>query len=117
MTVDDGRKTIAAGSSSSLVPRPSSILLVALALALCASTGACLGLTALASQRVDLFHATLFSGCQMRSYDVHWQNTHRLPQAVHYDFTKSPDSFVLITVWVQDGPALSFSQRLPSPCQ
>jgi hypothetical protein len=117
MTTDDGPPTTDKPGKSSVVGRPSSCILIALALALCASSGACLGLSALAVQRVDLFHATLFYGCRMRSYDLHWQNPQRLPQAVHYDFTKSPDSFVLVIVWMQDGPTLNFSQRLPQRCQ
>lgn len=94
------------------------IVFSAALLAVGACLGASLGLTlALTPQRLDLFHAAVFNVCQMRSYAVHWQNTARLPQPLDYDFTKSPESFVLVEVWIADGPTLSFSQRLPSPCR
>jgi hypothetical protein len=53
----------------------------------------------------------------MRSYDLHWQYPQRVPQGLSYDFVKSPDSFILLEVWVKDGPTLSFGQRLPQSCQ
>ncbi len=77
---------------------------------------ACSGLTLLSLQRMDLLHATFFNVCTMRSYDLHWQNRQRLPQALRYDFTLSPDSFVLLEMWITDGPTLSFSQRVPLSC-
>jgi hypothetical protein len=76
------------------------------------AAGAALGL-----RRLDLVHAAVFNACAMRSYDLHWQHPQRLPQNLTYDFVKSPDSFVLIEVWVQNGPTLSFSHRLPHSCQ
>jgi hypothetical protein len=79
--------------------------------------GASLGVSlTLASQRFDLFHASLFNACAMRSYDLHWQYPQRVPQGLSYDFVKSPDSFVLVEVWLNDGPTFSFSQRLPQNC-
>ncbi len=80
--------------------------------------GASLGVSlALAPQRFDLFHASFFSACAMRSYDLHWQHPQRMPQKLSYDFVKSPDSFILLEVWVKDGPTLSFGQRLPQSCR
>jgi ribose/xylose/arabinose/galactoside ABC-type transport system permease subunit len=116
MMADDGRWTTGGDFLPSVVGRPSSILLILAALAFFVFAGACLGLTAVAAQRVELFHATLFSVCRMRSYDLHWQNAQRLPIPFSYDFVKSPDSFVLVEIWVADGPTLSFSQRLPLKC-
>lgn len=75
----------------------------------------CLGLV-FGARRVDLFHATLFDACAMRSQDLHWQNMERVTQTLRYDFTLAADSFFLIEVWVADGPTLSFSQRLLKAC-
>lgn len=80
--------------------------------------GASLGLSlALGLRRLDLVHAAVFNACAMRSYNLHWQHPQRVPQSLSYDFIKSPDSFLLIEVWVQDGPTLSLSHRLPQSCQ
>jgi hypothetical protein len=61
-------------------------------------------------------HATFFNVCTMRSYDLHWQNRQRLPQALTFDFTKSPESFMLVELWITDGPTLSFSRPVPLGC-
>lgn len=93
---------------------PTAVALLVLGACLAASLGLTL---AWASQRLDLVHAAVFNVCRMRTYAVHWQNKARLPRPLNYDFTKSPESFVLVEVWIADGPTLSFSQRLPSACQ
>jgi len=72
---------------------------------------------AVSLRRIDLVHASVFNACAMRSYDLHWQHPQRMPQKLNYDFVKSPDSFILLEVWVKDGPTLSFGQRLPQSCQ
>ncbi len=92
---------------------PTAVALVVLGACLAASLGLTLALTA---QRLDLVHAAVFNACRMRTEAVHWQNRARLPHPVSYDFTKSPDSFVLVEVWIADGPTLSFSHRLPAAC-
>lgn len=85
--------------------------------ALAAGLGAALGLAlARAPERLDLVHLAVFDGCQMRSYAWHWQNPQRLPAPLRYDFTKSPDSFVALEIWVHAGPTLSLSHRLARPC-
>lgn len=100
-----------------MTPRLSPLALLSLAL-----LGIVLAIAPLAAsavfglRRLDLVHAAVFNACAMRSYDLHWQHPQRVPQSLSYDFVKSPDSFVLIEVWVQDGPALSFSRRLPLRC-
>lgn len=99
-------------------PRLSPLALLTLALLGAAlavaplAAGAALGL-----RRLDLVHAAVFNACAMRSYNLHWQHPQRVPQSLSYDFIKSPDSFLLIEVWVQDGPTLSLSHRLPQSCQ
>ena len=86
-------------------------------LSLClAALGACLGLGAVAVQRVELFHAALFNACAMRSYALHWQNRQRLPQTFRYDFTLSPDTLLVLELWITDGPTLSFSRPILLPC-
>jgi hypothetical protein len=86
-------------------------------LAVClAALSACLGLSAVAVQRVELFHAALFNACTLNSYALHWQNAQRLPQALRYDFTLSPDTLLILELWIADGPTLSFSQSLTLPC-
>jgi hypothetical protein len=98
--------------------RASPWLLVVFVLAACLSgLGACLGLgLALAPQRVDLFHAALFDVCTLNTYAWHWQSGERLPTTLRFDFITSPDSVMVLEIWLRDGPTLSFSQRLPHAC-
>jgi hypothetical protein len=98
--------------------RASPWLLVVFVLAVCLSgLGACLGLgLALAPQRVDLFHAALFDVCTLNTYAWHWQSGERLPTTLRFDFITSPDSVMVLEIWLRDGPTLSFSQRLPHAC-
>jgi hypothetical protein len=92
-------------------------VLLAGLLAVFACLGTSLGLAlALAPRRLDLVHVAVFDVCQMRAYGWHWQNLQRLPEPLDYDFTKSPESFVLIEVWVHSGPTLSLSRQLPLAC-
>jgi len=76
----------------------------------------CVGLTALAAQRLDLVHATIFNSCAIRAYQVHWQDHRRYPDEVHYDFTGSPVSFALVEIWIEDGPTISYSRVIPLGC-
>jgi len=66
--------------------------------------------------RVELFHFAYFNACSIHAYQYHWQNAARLRENFRYDFTLSPISFVLVEVWVIDGPILKFSQRVPIEC-
>jgi hypothetical protein len=67
-------------------------------------------------RRVELFHIAFVNACVIRTYQYHWQDASRLQQTFRYDFTMSPDSFVMAEVWVVDGPVLSFSQNVPLRC-
>ena len=83
---------------------------LALSMALCAA------LLWADTRRVELFHFAYFNACSMRSYQYHWQDAARLRETFRYDFTLSPVSFVLVEVWVIDGPILKFSQLVPIVC-
>jgi hypothetical protein len=113
----EGRPGSPIATAATRVSRSSVVLLGACLLALFAGLGASLGLAlALIPERLDLVHIAAFNVCQMRAHAWHWQNPQRLPALLRYDFTKSPDSFVMLEVWVHNGPTLSLSQRLTWPC-
>jgi hypothetical protein len=67
-------------------------------------------------RRIELFHVAYVNACIMRTHQYHWQDATRLRQNFRYDFTMSPDSFVMAEVWVVDGPILIFSQNVPIEC-
>ncbi len=67
--------------------------------------------------RLELVHLAYVNACAMRSYQYHWQDATRLRQTFRYDFTMSPDSFLLAEVWVIDGPVLTISQPVPIECE
>jgi hypothetical protein len=67
-------------------------------------------------RRIELLHIAFVNACVIRTYQYHWQDATRLRQNFRYDFTMSPDSFVMAEVWVVDGPILSFSQNMPIEC-
>jgi hypothetical protein len=87
-------------------------LLTALAVAFLTITTA----LAFLPRHLELVHLAYVNACAMRSYQYHWQDATRLRQTFRYDFTLSPDSFVLAEVWVIDGPVLSLSQPVPIDC-
>jgi len=76
----------------------------------------CLHLTALGAQRVDLFHAAFVNACSGRTYQVHWQDARRYPQDFRYDFFLSPESLVVLEIWLEGAPTISFSRALPLRC-
>ena len=76
----------------------------------------CLSLTALGAQRVDLFHAAFVNACTGRTYQVHWQDARRYPQDFRYDFFLSPDSLVVLEIWLEGAPTISFSRTFPLDC-
>ena len=76
----------------------------------------CLGLTWLGYQRVELFHAAFVNGCSGRPYQAHWQNRQRYPQPFHFDFLGTPTTFVLVMIWLENGPTLQFSREFPTRC-
>lgn len=67
-------------------------------------------------RRIELIHLAYVNACTMHSYQYHWQDATRLRQTFRYDFTMSPDSFVLAEVWIIDGPVLTLSQPVPIDC-
>ena len=79
-------------------------------------TPLCLGLTALGAQRLDLFHAAFVNACTGRAYQVHWQDARRYPQDFRYDFFLSPDSLVVLEIWLEGAPTISFSRTFPLDC-
>ncbi|HKZ70068.1 MAG TPA: hypothetical protein VJ020_08305 [Anaerolineales bacterium] len=83
---------------------------LALAIIVCAT------LTLFAPRRIELFHLAYFNACAIHAYQYHWQDAARLRENFRYDFTMSPDSFVLAEVWVIGGPILKFSQKIPIEC-
>ncbi len=85
--------------------------------ALAAAIVICAGVGWLASRQIDLFHAAYFESCSMRAYQYHWQDARQISETFRYDFIMSPDSFVLIEAWVQNGKILKFSQTLPTNCR
>jgi hypothetical protein len=88
---------------------------LALAMLLFAAV-ACLSLTWVGTQRLDLFHAALFNSCSFRTYAVHWQDTRHYPQTFRYDFNTSPVSLVVVVLWIEEGPAITISKDLPLTC-
>ena len=77
---------------------------------------ACLSLTALGAQRLDLFHVAFVNACTGRTYQVHWQDVRRYPQDFRYDFFLSPDSLVVLEIWLEGAPTISFSRVFPLNC-
>jgi hypothetical protein len=76
----------------------------------------CLGLAALTTPRLEIFHLAYYDGCTARTYAVHWQDPQRQPTLLRYDYSLSPDTLVVVAVWLADGPALNVSQALPWGC-
>jgi len=109
-TEDDGRSV---GQPTSFFGiRLSSVLALTVGLA----TFACLAVAALAAPRVNLVHLAYYNSCTIRTYAYHWQNPERQPETLRYDFVNSPDSLVVVAVWLADGPAWNLSQSIPSVC-
>ena len=90
------------------------ILVASAALGLAAAT--CLGLGWLSAERLDLLHAAVINGCNLRSYQVHWQDRREYPQAFQFDFNLSPESLVLVVVWLESGETITLSRPLPLNC-
>jgi hypothetical protein len=76
----------------------------------------CVGLTTLGAQRLDLFHLEYFDACANHAYAIHTQDQRRLPESIDFDFALSPDSLVVLEVWLEDGPRLGLSRALPWSC-
>ncbi len=83
---------------------------LALAITLCAA------LAWFKASRVELLHLAFFNHCSMHAFQYHWQDARRLRETFYYDFTLSPESFVMAEVWVIDGPVLKFSRAVPLEC-
>ncbi len=81
-----------------------------------ALTFACLAAAALALPRINLVHVAYYNSCAIRTYAYHWQNAERQPETLRYDFVNSPDSLVVVALWVDDGPSWNLSQALPIDC-
>lgn len=77
---------------------------------------ACLAGAALASPRINLVHVAYYNSCAIRTYAYHWQNAERQPETLRYDFVNSPDSLIVVALWVDDGPSWNLSQALPIGC-
>jgi hypothetical protein len=93
--------------------RPLSIAGLGAALAL---GFACLAAAALAAPRVNLVHVAYYNSCAIRTYAYHWQNPERQPETLRYDFVNSPDSLIVLALWVDEGPSWNLSQALPLDC-
>lgn len=85
--------------------------------ALAAAIVVCSSLALRASQRIDLVHAVYFNSCSFHAYQFHWQEARRLRETFRYDFTMSPDTFVLLEIWVTDGPTFRVGRNLPVNCR
>ncbi len=90
--------------------------IIAVALMLALAAAACLGLGRLSAGRVDLLHAALINGCNLRAYQVHWQDRREYPQAFQFDFNLSPESLALVVVWLESGETITLSRPLPLNC-
>jgi len=77
---------------------------------------ACVAAAALASPRVNLVHVAYYNSCAIRTYAYHWQNPERQPEVLRYDFVNSPDSLIVIALWLDKGPSWNLSQALPNNC-
>ena len=107
---------IAKESSDAVGRRPARALLFAVALALGLAVVAFLGLGWLSAQRLDLLHVAFINGCNLRAYQVHWQDWREYPQAFPFDFNLSPESLVLLVVWLESGETITVSRPLPLNC-
>lgn len=76
----------------------------------------CAGPIWLGAQQIDLLHLAFVNSCAFRAYEFHLQDQQRYPERVSYDFTNSPDSLVVIVVWIENGPTLNLSQPIPVTC-
>jgi hypothetical protein len=83
---------------------------------LSAAALACAASARLAGPRLDLLHLSLYNACDLRSHEFHWQDGRRYPQPIRYNFVNSPDSVLLVALWLEDGPTLGYSRSLPLNC-
>lgn len=95
------------------VGRPASWLIL---IGIAAILLACLACAALAVPRINLVHVAFYNSCAIRTYAYHWQNSERQPETLRYDFVNSPDSLVMLALWVEAGPSWNLSQALPFNC-
>lgn len=77
---------------------------------------ACLAAAALAAPRLNLVHVAVYDSCSLRTYAYHWQHRQRQPETLRYDFVNSPDSLVVVALWLNDGPSWNISRALPVDC-
>jgi hypothetical protein len=77
---------------------------------------ACLAAAALVSPRINLVHVAYYNSCTIHTYAYHWQNPERQPETLRYDFVNSPDSLIVVALWVDEGPSWNLSQALPFDC-